>query len=206
LKVFKIKLTTMIFIQSYGDAVRNASSIFSRKLSFLPGLLIIICLHLMPGTAGAQRIDREAARNTVYAEASSRGPAVAVHYDRIFRQGEKLDYTVSAGFSIWKNSVSFPVGVHIMTTNSDHHAGFGITLIPSVEQKAAAIGSAGKGDKDKYLYVNPAFSYRYQKSAGGLFIKASAGPSLFLDPPSDDFWNMDPKLYAFGSIGVGISF
>jgi hypothetical protein len=158
------------------------------------------------GQVNAQRITESSGRNAFYVDVSSQGPIYSINYDRIFRQGEKLDYSFNAGFSVAKHAIGFPVGVHFITTNSDHHAEFGVTFIPYIEQKPALEGSAGKGDKDKYLYINPGVGYRYQKSTSGFFVKALVGPSVFLDPPSDDFWNMDPKLRAFASIGVGISF
>jgi hypothetical protein len=146
------------------------------------------------------------ARNAVYAEFASRGPVYSINYDRIFRQGNKLDYSFSVGFSIAKNSVAFPVGIHFITAAEKHHAEFGLTLIPYIDHKNHLVGSNSKSDADKYLFINPSAGYRYQAASTGLFLKAAIGPSIFLDPPSDDFWNMDPKLYAFGSIAVGISF
>ncbi|HKO80145.1 MAG TPA: hypothetical protein VJU78_07120 [Chitinophagaceae bacterium] len=173
---------------------------------YFQAILVIAAFLFYTGMANGQRINESSARNAVYIDLASRGPIYSINYDRIFRQGEKVDYSFNAGFSIAKNAVSFPVGIHFITTNSDHHAELGVTFIPYIEQKPALAGSAGKGDVDKYLYINPGIGYRYQKSTGGIFLKAAVGPSVFLDPPSDDFWKMDPKLYAFGSIGVGISF
>ena len=144
-------------------------------------------------------------RNAVYVELSTRGPVYAVNYDRVFRQGDKLDYSFSAGFSIVRNAVAFPVGIHLITGDGDHHAGFSLTLIPYIDYNHQLVGG-NKDQSDKYLYINPGLSYRYQPKTTSLFLKATIGPSVFLDPPSDDFWNMDPKLYAFGSLGVGISF
>ncbi len=172
--------------------------------------LVYFCLTtfvlFLASQANAQRIAENTGRNAFYADVSSQGPIYSINYDRIFRQGEKLDYSFNAGFSVAKNAISFPVGVHFMTTNSDHHAEFGVSFIPYIEQKPALEGATGKGDKDKYLYIHPGVGYRYQKSTSGIFVKALAGPSVFLDPPSDDFWKMEPKLRAFGSIAVGISF
>ena len=149
---------------------------------------------------------QESARNAVYAELASRGPGYSINYDRIFRQGNKLNYSFSAGFSITKNSVAFPVGIHVITGADKHHAEFGVTFIPYIDHKHSLVGNNSKSDADKYLFINPSAGYRYQATNTGLFFKAAIGPSVFLDPPSDDFWNMDPKLYAFGSIAVGISF
>ncbi len=185
---------------------RKQPAYFHFRQSYFPSILFVAAFLFCTGIANAQRIYEGSARNAVYVNLASQGPVYSINYDRIFRQGERVDYSFSAGFSIAKNAVSFPVGVHFITTNSDHHAELGVTFIPYIEQKPALVGSTGKGDKDKYLYINPGVGYRYQKSNGGVFLKALIGPSLFLDPPSDDFWNMDPKLHAFGSIGVGISF
>ena len=186
---------------------KSKQAVFSRFRQFYFHCPLFITVFLFfTGIANAQRIIDGSARNAVYIDLASQGPVYSVNYDRIFRQGGRVDYSFNAGFSIAKNAVSFPVGIHFMTTNSDHHAELGVTFIPYIEYKAALVGSAGKGDADKYLYINPGIGYRYQKSTGGIFLKALVGPSVFLDPPSDDFWNMDPKLHAFGSIGVGISF
>lgn len=39
-----------------------------------------------------------------------------------------------------------------------------------------------------------------------LFLRAVVTPILFLDPPSDDFWNLDPAIYAGGNISIGYTF
>lgn len=149
--------------------------------------------------------DRTKAKNAVYAEGATRGPVYSINYDRIFRQGEKLAYSFRAGFSIYNNTVSFPVGINFITGMNEHHAEFSLTVIPYIDYDVHLVGS-NNTESDKYIFVNPSIGYRYQKKEGGIFLKAAVGPSIFLDPPSNDFWNMDPKLYIFGSIGLGISF
>ena len=145
-------------------------------------------------------------KNAFYVEGATKGPVYTINYDRIFRQGEKLAYSFRAGFSIYDNTVSFPVGFNFITGLNEHHAEFSISIIPFIDYKAHPAGSNNGDQSDKYIYVNPAIGYRYQKTETGIFLKAAAGPSIFLDPPSNDFWNMDPKLYAFASFAVGISF
>jgi len=149
--------------------------------------------------------DRTKAKNAVYMEGATRGPVYSINYDRIFRQGEVLAYSFRAGFSIYDNTVSFPVGVNFITGLNEHHAEFSLSVIPYIDYNVHLVGS-NETESDKYIFVNPAIGYRYQKAERGIFLKVAAGPSIFLDPPSNDFWNMDPKLYAFGSIGLGISF
>ncbi len=59
---------------------------------------------------------------------------------------------------------------------------------------------------DKYIYLVPAFGYRFQKSSGGFFFKALASPTVILDPPSGNFWHMDPQLSFTLSLCLGLSF
>jgi hypothetical protein len=186
--------------------IKSISFFSSASISFYSRSIFFGAFIFVSSMASGQRLKSESARNAVYTELASRGPVYSINYDRIFRQGNKLDYSFSGGFSIAKNAVSFPVGIHFITTGNEHHAEFSVTFIPYIDYKHHLIGSINKTESDKYLYINPAAGYRYQKNKTGLFLKALIGPSVFLDPPSDDFWNMDPKLYAFGSIGVGISF
>jgi hypothetical protein len=161
---------------------------------------------LITGSAGfVFGQDRAKAKNAVYIEGATRGPVYSINYDRIFRQGEKLAYSFRVGFSIYNNTVSFPVGINFITRSNEHHPEFSLTVIPYIDYDVHLIGS-NNSESDKYVFVNAAVGYRYQKAERGIFLKAAVGPSIFLDPPSNDFWNMDPKLYAFGSIGVGISF
>jgi hypothetical protein len=154
---------------------------------------------LLTGSAGfVFSQDRTEAKNAVYVEGATSGPVYSINYDRIFRQGEKLAYSFRAGFSIYNNTVSFPVGINFITGLNEHHAEFSLTVIPYIDYDVHLVGS-NNTESDKYIFVNPSIGYRYQKKQAGVFLKAAAGPSIFL-------WNMDPKLCAFGSIGVGISF
>jgi hypothetical protein len=168
--------------------------------------LVSLFFILLIGSAGfVFSQDKTKAKNAVYAEGATRGPVYSINYDRIFRQGEKLAYSFRAGFSIYNSTVSFPVGINFITGLNEHHAEFSLAVIPYIDYDVHLVGS-NDTESDKYIFVNPSIGYRYQKKEGGFFLKAAAGPSIYLDPPSNDFWNMDPKLYAFGSIGLGISF
>jgi hypothetical protein len=95
--------------------------------------------------------------------------------------------------------------MHLIAGEGDHQAEFSLVLIPYIDYNHQLVGG-NKDQSDKYLFINPGVGYRYQPKTTGLFLKVTIGPSVFLDPPSDDFWNMDPKLYAFGSLGLGMSF
>ena len=59
---------------------------------------------------------------------------------------------------------------------------------------------------DKKLDIIPGCGYRFQNPGGGFFFKIIAAPIINLDPLSDNFWKMEGKVYAGGSIGAGINF
>ena len=144
------------------------------------------------------------AKSTVYAEGATQGPVYSINYDRVFSEGNVFAKSYRFGFSVYNDVLAFPIGISFITGKSEHHAEFSCTAIPYIEkfQKLFASGNLS----DKKMYIIPGAGYRYQKPAGGFFFKAAAGPVLYLDPPSDNFWKMDPKLFAGVSIGAGFSF
>lgn len=152
----------------------------------------------------AQSSKTFSAKSTVYAEAATQGPAYAINYDRIFSEGNVVAKSYRFGFSVYNDVLAFPIGISFITGKNQHHAEFSLTAVPYVEkfQKLFAAGNVS----DKKLYIIPGAGYRYQKPAGGFFFKAVAAPVLLLDPPSDNFWKMYPKLFAGVSVGAGYSF
>jgi len=170
------------------------------RYSFFLAVILSLCSTVEPA------FSLESAKNSIFFEAASKGPLYSLNYDRIIRQGETMAYSLRAGFSIEKNALSFPVGFNFITGSYDHHVEFGLTIIPYFDyyEDNPVIDYADKSDK--YIYVNPAVGYRFQKPERSFFFKAAIGPSIFLDPPSNDFWAMDPKLDFFGSVSAGISF
>jgi hypothetical protein len=144
------------------------------------------------------------ARHTIYVDGTSKGAYYSVNYDRIFSRGEKFIKSYRAGFSIMSHVIAFPFGIQFFTGHQQDHFEFGVTVVPYIEnfEKLFSPGNLS----DKKIYLIPGAGYRYQKPDGGFFFKIIAGPVIYLDPPSDNFWKMDGKVYAGGSIGAGISF
>ncbi len=76
--------------------------------------------------------------------------------------------------------------------------------MPFVENYKKMNNTASESDKKINIIANA--GYRYQKTGGGLFCKVLAGPVLTLDPPSDNFWKMNGKIYGGISVSAGYSF
>lgn len=141
---------------------------------------------------------------TVYAEAATQGPVYSVNYDRIFSEGNVFAKSYRIGLSVYKGVFALPIGINFITGKNQHHAELSFTAIPYIE-KASKLFSPGNLS-DKKMYIITGAGYRYQNPTGGFFFKAVAAPVLLLDPPSDNFWNMNPKIFAGATIGAGYSF
>jgi hypothetical protein len=167
--------------------------------------LIIASSLFSLGTVFSQHpMNNEFAKNTFYLELASKGSIYSVNFDHIFRRGDKLSYSYRIGFSIEKNDISFPVGINMITGKKSHHAEFGLTFIPYIDHYQSFL--SGDNLSDKYLYIIPSAGYRFQPHHGGFFLKAGISPLIFIDPPSDNFWKMDPLVFFYGNMGVGFSF
>jgi hypothetical protein len=165
-------------------------------------VLLIVIISYYTNTATAQQ--PTLARNSIYADATSKGAYYSINYDRVFRQGERIASTYRVGLSILNNAIAFPLGINFLTGQENDHIEFGLTIVPYIENYTKLFSAGNLSDKK--IYIIPGAGYRFQKPGGGLFFKAIVAPIIFLDPPSDDFWKMDGKVYTGGSIGAGISF
>lgn len=168
-------------------------------------IVLLFCIFGAVNTVLSQEKDStKLSRNTFYIDLSTRGAYYSVNYDRIFSVGKKLSYSYRIGFSVLENAIALPLGINLFTGKGNAHAEFSLTLMPYMDEYKSFLSSNDLSDK--YLYIIPAAGYRYQKRGGGLFFKVALSPMIVLDPPSSNFWKMDPKVYAAGNIGVGWSF
>lgn len=153
---------------------------------------------------GQEKENPFVAKNSIYADFASKGAFYSINYDRIFYQGNKLTFSYRLGFSVLEDAIAIPVGVNLYTGKGNSHLEYSLTLIPYVDHYKSFLSSNDLSDK--YLYVVPGIGYRYQRPQGGFFFKVVLSPTVFLDPPSSNFWKMDPKFYITANIGLGYSF
>ncbi len=144
------------------------------------------------------------ARNTFYAGFSTEVAYYSVNYDRIIKQNKKLAWSYRFGFSILENAITLPIGINLITGKNNSHAEFSLSIIPYIDKYKSFLSSNDLSDK--HIYVVPGVGYRYQKPNGGFFFKILVSPTIHLDPPSSNFWKMDPKLLFTANCGLGISF
>lgn len=166
--------------------------------------MLLVALLFIADENFAQNSKVFSAKSAAYVEGATQGPVYSINYDRIFSEGNVFTKSYRIGFSVYNDVLAFPMGINFITGKSEHHAEFSFTAIPYVENASKLFKPGNLSDKK--MYIIPGAGYRYQKPAGGFFFKAVAAPVLYLDPPSDNFWKMDTKLFAGVSVGTGFSF
>ncbi|NJO92788.1 MAG: hypothetical protein HC831_30345 [Chloroflexia bacterium] len=168
-------------------------------------LMILLIIFAYSENFYAQKKDSTfTARNTFYAGFTNEGAIYSINYDRIFSQNNKLAWSYRIGLSILENAIAMPIGINLFTGKGNSHAEFSFTVIPYVDKYRSFLSSDDLSDK--YIYLIPGIGYRFQKPKGGIFFKALVSPTVFLDPPSSNFWKMDPKLKFLAHVGIGYSF
>lgn len=188
--------TTSTSTQNTSTADLHASKvIYAVKVIMFTAIAILVMV--LKGSS------QEMPKNTFYVQLAGIGNKHSINYERVFRQGAKLNYSYSVGFAPSSKAFSVPVSVNAFTTGTTHHFEMSLALIPHVEKHSYK----AKEDLDKQMYIKPSVGYRYQKATGGLFVKVAVGPQVFMDPPSYNVWSFTPKVIApSGQIAVGFNF
>lgn len=163
-----------------------------------------IILFLFPAAKAQSRQNNFTARNTLFADFATRGAFYSVNYDRIFKEGQQLTKSYRAGFSVTGKTIALPLGINFFTGHNASHMEISLTLVPYIDNYKSFLSASDLSDKK--MLIIPGLGYRYQQPEGGFFFKAVAAPAIHLDPPSDNFWKMDGKLYPVLTIGAGYSF
>lgn len=172
------------------------------KPIFVAVITIVLLLPIAGRSQGLGKTNYR--KNSLFVELGGISPFYSINLDHIFFQRESVMLSYRIGVSVLPRSFSIPLGVNIITGRSKHHAVFTLAGSFYVEEPFTIFNEQEKTDKMVIFSVGG--GYRYQKPEGGFFFTIGLAPLLLLDPPSDDFWNMDMKFYPSGNVGVGFSF
>ena len=143
-------------------------------------------------------------KNTVYAEGASKGATYSLNYERVFSYGDKFAKSYRVGLCFLNDVLAVPIGIQFISGKGVHHAEYSFTAVPYIEHYNKLF--SGNSLADKKIFLMPGAGYRYQKPGNGFFGKVVVGPIIYLDPASDNFWRMDPKLYAGITVAAGFAF
>lgn len=140
----------------------------------------------------------------LFIEGGGKGPYYSVNYGRIFKQGKKITYTWRAGFSLLAHDLSVPLAITAFTSAAQHHFEFSLGLTPYLKDYKTFLHKPDLSDKQ--IYITPGVGYRFQKTNRNFFLSAGIDPLVFIDPPSDDFWNFETKFKPTAHLLLGIVF
>jgi hypothetical protein len=161
------------------------------KSIYLLGFLIPLFLW---GQESQQSL--EIKRNTVYIEAFGQGLYNSFTFDRLYHTDKKIKTSVSAGITLVPTSELFvlaiPVSYNFLFGEKNHHLELGIGLTAmylregNISTQASYIDKSGTmvtvnsiGHSDNfYSFVTPKIGYRFQRPAGGLFLRVTFTPPL----------------------------
>jgi hypothetical protein len=196
--MFKLK-PLLARLLSYSPETSTRINIWKMKYNTLVLFFILIFSNAFGGDTTVT-----IKRNTFFAEAGGKGRYYSLNYERLFKPGRKLIFGWRAGFSILPHDLSIPIAINAFTRGLQHHFEFSLGLTPYIKDYKTFLHSNDLSDKQ--IYITPGLGYRYQKLNGGFFFTAGIDPLIFMDPPSDDFWNFTPEFKPSAHLAAGISF
>jgi hypothetical protein len=167
-------------------------------------LLLVVLFSICSNVSAADSTMLFKKKNTLFIEAGGKGPYYSVNYGRIFKQGHKLIYSWRAGFSLLPHDLSIPLAISAFTSGSQHHFEFSIGLTPYLKDYKTFLHNPDLSDKQ--IYITPGIGYRFQKTNNDFFLTAGIDPLIFMDPPSDNFWNIKPEFKPSGHVALGFLF
>ncbi len=130
-------------------------------------------------------------RNSVYFEWRGYGPRYSLNYDRVVVPRAKLSYGFRAGFSYAADYLSWPAALYAMTTPGVHHLLLSVGGTAAIERWRT--WGAARDISEKTGYFIPGIGYRFQRPRGGPVFSLMYTPHVYMDPPSDNFWNFAPQ-------------
>ena len=150
-------------------------------------------------------------KNTIYVEALGQGIVNSINYDRIVRSEKKVKNSISVGFgakilNVTDTRLSTHISYNFLfgTKANKLELGLGVNAM-YLEDEYDFIEynysyPAQKGPvyrKGLYTYASPKIGYRYQKSGGGLFLRATFTPLITLRNKIDIVYsgNKEPESF-----------
>ena len=136
---------------------------------------IIGGLNTMVAQGNSSELD--IARNSIFAEAFGQGFCWSVNYDRLLNVDRKVKNSYSIGVVYVPKSVGFgdgtyygiPFSYNWLFGKKNHHLELGVGVTSLIVDPYWAHNVTSY-----YTYMTPKIGYRYQRSQGGLFFRATA--------------------------------
>lgn len=157
--------------------------------------LLFLTLNTIVSNA-QEETSNELKRNTIYLEAFGQGLFNSLTYDRLLNVDHNVKHSISSGITLIPTTETFvfglPISYNFLIGKTAHKLEFGVGLtglflrengINSVElyddENGVAQVYTYVGHRNNfYTYFTPKIGYRFQKSDGGIFFRASFTPAI----------------------------
>ncbi|MDI1354965.1 MAG: hypothetical protein PSX36_08605 [bacterium] len=138
----------------------------------------------------------EIKRNSIYFEVFGQGLYNSFSFDRLYNIDKKIKTSFTAGLTIIPHPELFvlaaPISYNFIFGQKNHHVEFGIGFTAMYLRQGRISASEGYIDNngilqtndfvghsnDFYSFFTPKVGYRFQKSAGGIFFRATLTPPI----------------------------
>lgn len=172
-------------------------------------ILVVFCLvSLTFSFSTLAQTDPETftAKNAIYLEVGGSSGRYAVNFSKIFYQKEKLKLNVSAGFSMWRSSITtrdfsstkwlpvVPLEFSALWGKANHHLEMGVGFTSFLDMGLDMDPNTYElSEKVAYGAIIPLrVGYRYQKPEGGFFFRIGYTPIIDFPPRTGGNWSFNP--------------
>lgn len=181
-------------------------------------------------------------KNSLYVEIGGQGVINSICFDKLFHTNKKIKNTYTGGISFMALKYQYWGGLtfsyNFLTGQKSHHLelGFGLTLASQYNRKIdceySSYDSTGAltnhnrfigTSVDYYSYITPKIGYRFQKINGGILIRLTFTPMVFLinrygpikespyrEEPTYEYFKSDASpnyaVYPWFGISIGYTF
>jgi hypothetical protein len=118
--------------------------------------------------------------NSLFLELGGVTASYSMNYARYIFSGKVANAYFRAGASVWKDQVTLPLGLSLMSGATDHHLELNLVVAPISEGLAFWDRAASDIKIDLVLGLG----YRYQPQTKSFFISGGLYPYLTIDPTS----------------------
>lgn len=157
-------------------------------------IILMLCFPLFANSQSEGEIDIK--RNSIYVEAFGQGLYNSFSFDRIYSLDKKIKTSFTAGITLIPSLelavLALPISYNYLFGQNNHHLELGIGITPMYLRSGNIQASIGYYDEngesqseefighstDFYSYFTPKIGYRFQKSDGGIFMRATFTPPV----------------------------
>ena len=123
----------------------------------------------------------------------------SINYSKRIFAVKKSNAYLRAGVSIWKDQITLPLGLTLITGEGNHHVELTLTLAPI----SKGLEFWDRDASDIRLDLVFGLGYRYQPAAKAFFISAGIYPHLMIDPTATSISEETSAILLRSGVSLG---